>query len=89
MNREGDFMKSKLLIGLALIAAPLSAASAMPVATFLARVEALKSKGAFAIFSGGEMLEAMNEVPPTERPRISTKDAISAYLAKRHPCPVG
>jgi len=123
-------MKSRLLIGLALVVAPLAAASAMPVSTFLDRVQALKSKGAFAIFSGGEIrrltrqieadgaelraenkaaeaagrrkaycappggvkmdqakvFEAMDEVPPAERARMSTKDAIRAYLAKRHPC---
>lgn len=45
-------MKLKLLIGLALVAAPLTAASAMSVSTFLAKAEALKRKGALALFSG-------------------------------------
>ena len=40
-----------LLIGLTLAAAPLSAASAMPVATFLAKADALEKKGAMAVFS--------------------------------------
>ncbi|HET9355194.1 MAG TPA: hypothetical protein VFO42_03405 [Sphingomicrobium sp.] len=40
-----------LLIGLALAAAPLAAASAMPVETFLAKADALEKKGAMAVFS--------------------------------------
>lgn len=33
-----------------------------------------------------EVLEAMHEVPAAERERTDTKDALRAYLMKRHPC---
>jgi len=42
-------MKFRLLLGLALVAVPLSAAAAMPVSTFLAKAE---KKGPLAMFSG-------------------------------------
>ncbi len=45
-------MKFRLLLGLALVAVPLSAAAAMPVSTFLAKAETLKKKGPLAMFSG-------------------------------------
>lgn len=125
-------MTRKLLIGLALVAAPLSGASAMPVTTFLAKAEALKKKGPLALFSSdlkaltrevkadaaqiraerlaaeaagrrgafcppaagvkltdNDVLEAMQAVPPALRARTDTKDALRAYLARRHPCPAG
>ena len=45
-------MKVHLWIGMMLAMAPLAAAEAMPVSTFLAKADALKSKGALALFSG-------------------------------------
>ena len=45
-------MRSGLLLGLLLAAAPLTAAAAMPVSTFLTKAEALKRKGPLALFSG-------------------------------------
>ena len=44
-------MKLRMVFAVALAAAP-AAASAMPVATFLAKASALKAKGPFALFSG-------------------------------------
>jgi len=42
----------KLVLATTLAAAPLTAAAAMPVSTFLAKAEALQKKGAMALFSG-------------------------------------
>ena len=53
-------MKLKIPFALALLAAP-AAASAMPVSTFLAKAEALQSKGALAMFSGDLKL-LMNQI---------------------------
>src|SRR4051812_17594776 len=44
-------MKLKIAFAAALVAAP-TAASTMPVGTFLAKASALKAKGPFALFSG-------------------------------------
>lgn len=118
-----------LLAAVGCAAFPIAAASAMPVATFLAKADALEKKGAMALFSGDlkrltgqvkkdaaelratnaalakagkpkayctpaagaklsdrDILEAMRAVPPAQRANTSTKDALRAYLAKRHPC---
>lgn len=37
--------------------------------------------------SNRDILSAMNAVPPAERARTSTKDALRAYFARRFPCP--
>lgn len=117
------FVAAALLLG---ASAP---APAMTVATFLAKAEGLKKKGALALFSGDmkvltnqvkadavsiraerlaaesagkrrnhcppaggvklsdqDVLSAMEAVPPTERTRTSTKEALRAYLARRFPC---
>ena len=122
-------MRFRLMIGLALVAAPMAAASAMPVSTFLAKAESLKKKGPLALFSGDlkllskqfkadaaqirserlaakaagrptafcppeagvkmtdqDVLEAMQAVPPPQRATTSTRSALKAYLARRHPC---
>ena len=122
-------MTLRFLAGLALVLVP-ATASAMPVSDFLAKAEALRSKGAMALFSGDlkrltkqieadgaalraenknaeaagrpkaycspaggirmgqkQVLEAMQEVAPAQRSKTDTKDAIRAYLARRHPCP--
>ena len=44
-------MKFRILIGVALAIAPLAAAGAMPVSTFLEKAEALQRKGPMAMFS--------------------------------------
>ena len=44
-------MRLRLLFAVALAAAPLSAASAMPVSTFLTKADALQKKGPMALFS--------------------------------------
>jgi hypothetical protein len=122
-------LRLRLLIAVVLGAAP-AAAQAMPLATFLAKADALQRKGPMAIFSsdlklltnqikrdagelraenkaaeaagrqksyctpaGGvnltnrDILGAMNAVPPTQRARTETKDALRAYFARRFPCP--
>ena len=38
--------------------------------------------------SNRDILSAMNAVPPAQRARTSTKDALRAYFARRFPCPV-
>jgi hypothetical protein len=38
--------------------------------------------------SNRDILSAMNSVPPAQRARTSTKDALRAYFARRFPCPV-
>jgi hypothetical protein len=37
--------------------------------------------------SNRDILSAMNAVPPAQRARTSTKDALRAYFARRFPCP--
>jgi hypothetical protein len=56
-------MKSRLLIGLALVTAPLSAAvgQTMNAEVFHKRAVKLKGKGAMAIFSRGEIKALMKE----------------------------
>jgi hypothetical protein len=39
--------------------------------------------------SNRDILAAMNAVPPAQRARTSTKDALRAYFARRFPCPKG
>ena len=123
-------MAYRFLIGLALAAAPLAAASAMPVSTFLTKADALKKKGPLAMFSGDlkllmrqvkadaaqmrserlaakaagkrtafcppeagakltdkDIIDAMQAVPPAERARTSTRQALTAFMARRYPCP--
>ena len=120
-------MKTKLIAATLLLAA--APASAMNVATFLAKAEALKKKGPLAMFSGDvklltnqvkadatairaerlaaeaagkppnhcppaggaklndkDVLAAMEAVPAAQRSRMSTKGALSVYLARRFPC---
>jgi hypothetical protein len=38
--------------------------------------------------SNRDVLSAMQAIPPAQRPRTSTKDALRAYFARRFPCPV-
>jgi hypothetical protein len=38
--------------------------------------------------SNRDILSAMNAVPPAQRARTSTKDALRAYFARGFPCPV-
>ncbi|HVF37370.1 MAG TPA: hypothetical protein VNA29_05450 [Sphingomicrobium sp.] len=123
-------MKRQILLGFLLAVAPLSAAAAMPVSTFLTKADALQKKGALAVFSGDlkllmkqvqsdaaalreankaadaagrrkayctppggvrlrnqDILDAMRAVPPAERARTDTRDALRSYFARRFPCP--
>ncbi len=54
-------MKSRLLLGGLLVVAPIGAAQAMPVSTFLDKATALQKKGPLAMFSGDLKL-LMNRV---------------------------
>ena len=38
--------------------------------------------------SNRDILSAMQAIPPAQRTRTSTKDALRAYFARRFPCPV-
>lgn len=123
-------MKRHVLAAVVLTLVPVAGVAAMPVSTFVTKAEALRQKGAMALFSGDlklltnqvkadsaelraankaaeaggrskayctpasggsltqdEIISAMTAVPPVERPRTSTKDALRAYLAKKWPCP--
>ena len=125
-------MKLRILAGAMLALAPIAAATAMPVSTFLAKADKLQKKGALAMFSGDlkllmgqvkadaaelraenkaaaaagrpkayctpaagvklsnrDVLGAMRAVPPAERARTSTKQALRSYFVRRFPCPVG
>ena len=118
-----------LLIGLSLTVAPLAAASAMPVETFLAKADAIERKGPMAVFSkdlkllmnqvkkdaaelkaanqalaaagkpkaycapgkgvkltNRDILDAMRAVPPAQRARTNSKDALKALMVRRYPC---
>lgn len=66
-----------LLIGLTLAAAPLAAASAMPVETFLAKADALEKKGAMAMFSKDLKL-LMNQVKKDSRELVAANKAAEA-----------
>ena len=122
-------MRFRILAGIALVAAPVSAAAAMPVSTFLDKAASLKRKGPLAMFSGDlklltsqvkrdanelmaenkaaaaagrrkayctppggvemgtkDVVAAMQSVPAAQRARTSTKQALSAYFARRFPC---
>ena len=37
--------------------------------------------------SDKDVLDAMTAVPPVQRARTDTREALRAYLARRHPCP--
>jgi hypothetical protein len=102
----------------------------MPVSTFVAKADALKSKGPFALFSGDlklltnqvkadfkqiltehaaakkanrptafcppqgssikltdkDIMGAMQAVPPAQRARTDSKDALRGLLVRRFPC---
>ncbi|MDP9424384.1 MAG: hypothetical protein M3Q19_16405 [Pseudomonadota bacterium] len=121
-------MRTNLIAGALLLGAA-APASAMNVATFLMKAEAVNKKGPLALFSGDlklltnqvkadaaairaerlaaeaarkrpnhcppaggvklsdkDVLAAMEAVPPTLRAQTNTKNALSAYLARRFPC---
>ena len=106
-----------------------TAASAMPVQTFLTKAYALQQKGPLALFSsdlkllteqaksdmkqiraenaaakaaGGrrpfclpeprakltdkDVMSAMEAIPPAQRARTDTRDALRAYVTRRFPC---
>ncbi|MFL6845755.1 MAG: hypothetical protein ACJ8ER_12835 [Allosphingosinicella sp.] len=121
-------MKRKLLAAALLAVAPLGAAQAMDVATFLAKADALEKKGMMALFSSdykalkaqieadsqilrnerlaaerahkraaycppakpslssNEVLAAFRSIPPAQRARTDSKDALRALLAHKYPC---
>ena len=82
-------MKMKLLLGLALVTAPLAAAMAqtMNAETFHKRATKLQKKGAMAIFSRGEIKALMSEVQEsTKRAREQRLAAVKAGGKPRY-CP--
>lgn len=82
-------MKFRLLFGLALVAAPLTAAHAMPVSTFLAKADALQKKGAMAVFSGDLKL-LMNQIKrDAAELRAENKAAEAAGRTKAYCTPAG
>jgi hypothetical protein len=81
-------MKLRIPFALALLAAP-AAASAMPVSTFLAKAEALQSKGALAMFSGDLKL-LMNQIKADAASlRADNKAAEAAGRPKAYCSPAG
>ena len=81
-------MKLKIPFALALLAAP-AAASAMPVSTFLAKADALQSKGALAMFSGDLKL-LMNQIKADAASlRADNKAAEAAGRPKAYCSPAG
>lgn len=40
-----------------------------------------------AKLSDKDILAAMQSVPPAKRPATSTKEALTAFMARRYPCP--
>ena len=56
--------------------------------------EAAGKRKAYCTAPGGvkmsnrDILAAMNAVPPAQRAKTSTRDALRAYFAHRFPCPV-
>ena len=81
-------MKLRIPFALALLAAP-AAASAMPVSTFLAKADALQSKGALAMFSGDLKL-LMNQIKADAASlRADNKVAEAAGRPKAYCSPAG
>ena len=123
-------MIARILVGVGIACAAASPAMAAPmsVETFVTKADALKKKGAMAMFSGDlkllmnqvkadsaspraendalaragkpkhyctpdkftmgqdDIMGAMNAVPAAQRSATSTKLALRAYIARRHPC---
>jgi hypothetical protein len=86
---ERDFhLKKKLLAAALLALAPLSAAGAMDVATFLTKADALQKKGMMALMSSDyELLKRQIQVDS----RALYGERMAAVQAKRRPayCPPG
>ena len=80
-------MKYRIAIGLALAAAPLSSALAMPVSTFLQKADALQRKGPLAMFSGDLKL-LMNQVKADSvQLRVENQAAAAAGRPKAYCTP--
>ena len=82
-------MKYRIAIGLALAAAPLSSALAMPVSTFLQKADALQRKGPLAMFSGDLKLLLRQIKADAAQLRAENKAAIAAGRAKAYCTPDG
>ena len=81
-------MKLRIAAGLLLVMAPLAAASAMPVSTFLAKAEKLQSKGPLAMFSSD--LKLLQNQIKTDSAALRA-ERIAAQAAGKRPayCPPG
>ena len=82
-------MKVQLWVGMALAITPLAAAEAMPVSIFLAKADALKSKGAFALFSGD--LKVLTTQMKSDAALLKAENlaAVAAGRPKNYCAPVG
>jgi hypothetical protein len=81
-------MTIRYFAALALIAVP-AAASAMPVSTFLAKAEALKGKGAFAVFSSDLKLLMRQVKSDAAALGAENKAAEAAHRSKAYCTPAG
>ncbi len=79
-------MKSQLLFGALLVAAPMAPAGAMPVSTFLQKATALQRKGPLAMFSGDLKL-LMNQVKSDSTQLRSERLAAEATKRPAAFCP--
>lgn len=82
-------MNVRIWVGLMLAIAPLAAAQAMPVSTFLAKADALKSKGAFALFSGDLKLLTQQMKGDAAQLKAENQAAAAAGRRKAYCAPAG
>lgn len=82
-------MKLRILVGVTLAIAPLAAAEAMPVSIFLAKADALKSKGALAFFSGDLKLLTNAMKGDAAQLKAENQAAVAAGLPKNYCAPAG
>ena len=82
-------MKFRILIGAMLAVAPVAATAAMPVSTFLAKADRLKSKGPLAMFSGDLKLLMGQIKTDAGELRAENKAAAAAGKPKAYCTPDG
>ncbi len=80
-------MKSRILVGVLLAAAPLASAAAMPVSTFLAKADRLQKKGPMAMFSGDLKLLTRQIKADAAQLRAANKAAAAAGRPKAYCTP--
>ena len=82
-------MRFSIVLGLAAIAMPLTAATAMPVATFLQKAEALQKKGPLAMFSADLKLLTNQVKKDASELRAANQAAAAANRKKAYCAPDG